>query len=55
MDDVSILATTKSMHQLLVLEALFINDEKPLLNTKDEYRSHTLVIKKFNYLVFELL
>jgi len=45
MDDVSILATAKSIHQLLVLEALFINDVKPLLNTKDEYRSHTLVIK----------
>ena len=34
MDDVSILATAKSMHQLLVLEALFINNEKPLLNTR---------------------
>ena len=45
MDDVSILATAKTIHKLLVLEALFINDAKPLLNTKDEYRSHTLVIK----------
>ena len=45
MDDVNILSRAKSAHQLLVLEALYINQLKPLLNTKDEYRSHTLVIK----------
>ena len=44
-DDVNILSRAKSAHQLLVLEALYINQLKPLLNTKDEYRSHTLVIK----------
>ena len=45
MNDVTILSGAKSAHQLLVLEALFINELKPLLNTKDEYRSHTLIIK----------
>lgn len=44
-NDVKILATSNSQRQLLIKEALFINDLKPSLNTKDEYRSHTLVIK----------
>ena len=45
MDDVKILSTAKTQKQLLILEALFINELKPSLNTKDEYKSHTLVIK----------
>ena len=46
MDDVSILsANSKSEIHLLTLEALFISDIKPNLNTKDEYKSRTLVIK----------
>ena len=46
MDDVSILCTNaKSSYQLLTLEALFINELKPTLNTKDEYKSKSLVIK----------
>ena len=44
-NDVKILATSNSQRQLLIKEALFINDLKPSLNTKDEYRSHSLVIK----------
>ena len=44
-NDVKILASSNYQRQLLIKEALFINDLKPSLNTKDEYRTHTLVIK----------
>ena len=40
-----ILATSNSQRQLLIKELLFINGLKASLNTKDEYRSHTLFIK----------
>ena len=44
--DVDILAyTSRGMKYLLTLEALFINDIRPSLNTKDEFRSRTLTIK----------
>ena len=45
LDDVKILATSQTLKHLMILEAIFINDTKPVLNTKDEYKSHTLVIK----------
>ena len=46
MDDVSILATcTKSVVQLMTFEALFINQLKPELNSRDEYERRVLVIK----------
>ena len=46
MENVKIIASTlKSITYLMTLEALFINDIKPSLNTKDEYRSRALVIK----------
>ena len=46
MNNVEILASTqKGERYLLTLEALFIRDIKPVLNTKDEYRSRTLRIK----------
>ena len=45
LDSVKYLASSSKQKQLLILEALFIKDIKPTLNTKDEYRSHTLVIK----------
>ena len=46
MENVSILCTTtKSANYLMTLEALMINEVKPILNTKDEYRSRALVIK----------
>ena len=45
-DDITILnATTKSVVRLMTMEALLINEIKPSLNTKDEYRSRSLVIK----------
>lgn len=45
-DDVIILATSlKSPAHLMTLEALWIDEIKPSLNTKDEYRSRTLTIK----------
>ena len=46
MDDVTILSSKyKSAIQLMTLEALFINQLRPQLNTKDEYKSPSLVIK----------
>ena len=46
MDDVTILCTsTKSICNLMTLEALYIENIKPCLNTKDEYRNRSLVIK----------
>ena len=45
-DDVSILGKPKrGEYRLLTLEALFIKDLAPVLNTKDEYRSRTLTLK----------
>ena len=44
--DIEILGThTKSENHLLTLEALFINEFKPTLNTKDEYKRRTLTLK----------
>ena len=46
MNDVKIIASTfRSVYYLMTLEALLINDIKPSINTKDEYRSRALVIK----------
>ena len=46
MSDVSIIASPlRTVSHLMTLEALCINDLKPSLNTKDEYRSRALVIK----------
>ena len=42
---VSILCKSTSIAKLLTLEALFINQIKPELNEKDEYRSRTLTLK----------
>ena len=45
-DDIEILASTsRGEPRLLTLEALYIEELKPALNTKDEYRSRTLTIK----------
>ena len=45
-DDIEIIGSNrKSEDHLLTLEALFIRDVKPQLNTKEEFRSKTLVIK----------
>ena len=45
-DDVKILASTsRGLDYLLTLEALYIREMKPELNTKDEYRSRELTIK----------
>ena len=46
LDHVNIIdRSTKSFKHLMVLEALWIEEIKPSLNTKDEYKSHQLVIK----------
>ena len=37
--------TSRSTFYLMALEALMINEHKPSLNTKDEYRNRVLVIK----------
>ncbi len=45
-DDVKILArSNKSEYHLMALEALHIQAIKPSINTKDEYKSRSLVIK----------
>ena len=44
-DLVEILDKSRSYVRLLTLEALWINQLKPKLNTKDEYRSRTLTLK----------
>ena len=44
--DVEILKSVmKGGFELSVLEALFIREIKPALNTRDEYRDHELTIK----------
>ena len=45
LDDVDILAsTTRSEQFLFTLEALWKKEERPKLNTKDEYKSRELTI-----------
>ena len=45
MDDVEILAsTTRSVQYLFTLEALWQKEERPAINTKDEYKSHELTV-----------
>ncbi|XP_066916931.1 uncharacterized protein [Clytia hemisphaerica] len=44
-NDVVILARAKYQRQLLIKEALYIKELRPSLNTKDEFKSHTLIIK----------
>jgi hypothetical protein len=48
METTKILASTsRGEEYLLTLEALFIEERKPTINTKEEYRSRTLTIKLF--------
>ena len=42
---VNVLATSNSIIKLMTLEALFIKQFHPVLNTKDEYKSRTLTLK----------
>ena len=45
-DDVNILSSTpRSVDYLLTLEALYIHELNPTLNTRDEYRSRTLTLR----------
>ena len=41
-------STSRGENYLLTLEALYIRERKPTLNTKDEYRSRELVIKLYS-------
>ena len=48
MDDVEILkSSSRGEDHLLTLEALFIAELRPKINTKDEYRSRELTLKSF--------
>ena len=48
MDDVEILkSSSRGEDHLLTLEALFIAELRPKINTKDEYRSRELTLKYF--------
>ena len=42
---VCVLGKANSLAKLLTLEALFIKEIKPVLNTKDEFRSRELTLK----------
>ena len=44
---ISILGKSSSLAKLLTLEALFIEENKPSLNSKDEFRSRTLTLKLY--------
>ena len=44
---VQILHKNHSLARLLALEALYINEIKPKLNVKDEFRSRTLTLKVY--------
>ena len=45
-EDMTILhQSTRSENHLLTLEALYIREYKPTINTKDEYRQRELIIK----------
>ena len=45
-NDVRVIVTsTKTVYNLLTLESLYIRAIKPTINTKDEYKSRTLVIR----------
>ena len=45
--DIEILHKCNSLPKLLALEALYIKELKPDLNTKDEFRSRTLTLKLY--------
>ena len=47
MDDISILGHSNILCKLMTYEALFINQLKPSLNQKDEYKSRTLTLKLY--------
>ena len=48
MDNVSILASsTQGEQHLLTLEALFIEERNPAMNTQDDFRNRSLTIKMF--------
>jgi len=42
---ISVIGKYQNLPELLTLEALFIREINPSLNTKDEYRSRTLTLK----------
>ena len=42
---ISVIGKNSNLSKLLTLEALFIKEINPSLNTKDEYRSRTLTLK----------
>ena len=44
-DDVKVLTTSSNQEKLLILEALFIRELKPTINTKEEFKSKKLRIK----------
>ena len=51
-DNISIIGrTSRGDGRLLTLEALFIKELTPVLNTKDEYRSRTLTLKFWKILI----
>jgi len=46
-EDITILGHSNVLCKLMTLEALYINQVKPSLNQKDEYKSRTLTLKLY--------
>ena len=46
-ENVSVIGRSPTVSKLMTLEALFISQFKPEINTKDEYRSRTLTLKLY--------
>ena len=46
-EDITILGHSSVLCKLMTLEALFIDQVKPSLNQRDEYRSRTLTLKLY--------
>ena len=44
-EDIKVLTSSPNTIKLMTLEALFIREIRPVINTKDEYRKRTLTIK----------
>ena len=49
-----VLDSSNSLSKLYALEAPYISEIKPSLNTKDEYRSRALTLKIYKPLIFNV-
>ena len=47
LEDISIMGQSNVLCKLMTLEALYISQLKPSLNSKDEFKSRTLTLKLY--------